>query len=134
MDILFINRFGVYHWSEYIFEDNSSKDKFWISLTCKINQKEYYAILPTSKVDKYKFRSTDTYIIQEGTSRYFQEKTLLDFNKIKINKQQEIEKAFKNNKFKYLGLLEKSIQYDIENIILNAQTLSQNMINTLLCK
>jgi len=70
VDILFINRFGVYHWNEYLFEDKSSKDKFWISLTCTINQKEYHAILPTSKVDKHKFRSTDIYIIEEGKSKY----------------------------------------------------------------
>lgn len=53
MDILFINHFGVYHWNEYVFEDNSSKDKFWIALTCTINQKEYHAILPTSQTEKF---------------------------------------------------------------------------------
>ena len=134
MDIMFINRFGVYRWSEYVFEDNSTRDKYWISLTCKIDQKEYHAILPTSKVEKHKFNTIDAYIIEAGKSQYFKSSTLLDFKKIKINKKEDINSAFKDDKFSYLGLLEESIQNDIKDLITNAETLSQNLINTLLCE
>jgi len=134
MDVLFINRFGVYHWTEYVFEDGSSKDKYWISLNCTINQKEYHAILPTSKVEKHKLNKIDTFVIDEKRSQYFTKPTLLDFKKLKIDKKDVIEKAYQDSKFKYLGLLEKEIQSDIENSIINSETLSQILIDKLLCK
>jgi len=134
MEILFINRFGVYHWSEYIFEDGTSKDKYWISLNCTINQEEYFAILPTSKVEKNKFNTIDTFTIKEKSSKYFKVQTLLDLKKLKINKKDEIEKAYQNDKFIYLGLLEKELQDEIEKCILDSDTLSEDLINRLLCK
>lgn len=134
MDILFINRFGVYHWKQYIFEDGSSKDKYWISLNCSINQKEYHAILPTSRIEKYKFNMIDTCIIEANQSQYFKVATLLDFKNIKINPKIEIEKAFACGNFEYLGLLEKELQGEIENVIRNSVTLSEILINALLCK
>jgi hypothetical protein len=48
--------------------------------------------------------------------------------------QYSIEKAFENNKFRYLELLEQNIQDKIENIIENSMTLSEILINILLCK
>ena len=134
MELLFINRFGVYHWKEYIFEDKTTKDKYWISLNCMINQKEYHAVLPTSKVEKNKFNTIDTLIIEANSSIFFKVDTLLDFKTLKTNNKNEIEKAFENSKFAYLGLLEKEIQDKIEDTILNSETLSQILINTLLCK
>jgi len=134
MELLFINRFGVYHWKEYLFEDATSKDKYWVSLTCKINQKEYHAVLPTSKVEKHKFNTIDTLIIKSGTSIHFKVDTLLDFKKLKINNKVEVETAFANNNFKYLGLLEQEIQKKVEDTILNSETLSQILIDTLLCQ
>lgn len=134
MEIFFINRFGVYHWKEYVFEDGTSKDKYWVSLNCMINQKEYHAVLPTSKVEKHKFNTIDTLIIKSGSSIHFKVDTLLDFKKLKINNKIEIEKAFTNNNFTYLGLLEQELQKKIEDTILNSETLSQILIDTLLCK
>ena len=134
MEIFFINRFGVYHWKEYVFEDGTSKDKYWVSLNCMINQKEYHAVLPTSKVEKHKFNTIDTLIIPSGSSVHFKVDTLLDFKKLKINNKIEIEKAFTNNNFIYLGLLEQELQKKIEDTILNSETLSQILIDTLLCK
>jgi len=134
MEIFFINRFGVYHWKEYVFEDGTSKDKYWVSLNCMINQKEYHAVLPTSKVEKHKFNTIDTLIIPSGSSIHFKVDTLLDFKKLKINNKIEIEKAFTNNNFTYLGLLEQELQKKIEDTILNSETLSQILIDTLLCK
>ena len=45
-----------------------------------------------------------------------------------------IENAYKNSKFKYLGLLEKEHQAKIEETIKNSFTLSQKMIDDLLCQ
>ena len=99
-----------------------------------INQKEYHAVLPTSKVEKHKFNTIDTLIIPSGSSVHFKVDTLLDFKKLKINNKIEIEKAFTNNNFTYLGLLEQELQKKIEDTILNSETLSQILIDTLLCK
>lgn len=134
MELLFVNRFGVYHWKEYMFEDQTTKDKYWISLNCTIDQKKYHAVLPTSKVEKNKFNTIDTLIIEANSSTYFKVVTLLDFKKLKINSKNEIHKAFENGKFEYLGLLEKELQDKIENTILHSETLSQILINILLCK
>lgn len=133
MNMLFINRFGVYHWCEYTFEDGSSKDKYWISLNCFIEQVEYHAILPTSKVEKNKFNTIDTLTIKENSSQYFKKETLLDFKKLTINNKDEISKAFTGDKFRYLGLLEQSIQDEIISTIENSLTLSEVLIATLLC-
>ncbi len=131
--MLFISRFGVYHWENFEFEDSSKKDKYWIALSCTFEQKEFYAVLPTSKVDKY-FNKLDTYIIKNGFSEYFKVDTLLDFNNIQISTKEKIENAYKNSKFKYLGLLEKEHQIKIEETIKNSFTLSQKMIDDLLCQ
>ena len=131
--MLFISRFGIYHWENFEFEDSSKKDKYWISLSCKFEQKEFYAVLPTSKIDKY-FNKSDTYIIKNGSSKYFLVDTLLDFSNIKISTKDKIERAFKNSKFKYLGLLENEHQVKIEEIIKDSFTLTQKMIDDLLCK
>lgn len=131
--MLFISRFGIYHWKNFEFEDNSKKDKYWISLSCKLDQKEFYAVLPTSKIDKY-FNKSDTYIIKNGSSKYFLIDTLLDFSNIQISAKDKIESAFQNSKFKYLGLLEKEHQVKIEEIIKDSFTLTQKMIDDLLCQ
>ena len=130
---IIINRFGVYHWSDFEFEDGSCKDKYWIALNCTISQKEYHAILPTSQVQKY-FNNIDTLYIEAEESEYFKKDTILDFKNIKINTKEEIENIFSKNKLDYLGLIERDIQNKIELTIENAMTLSNNMIHKLLCR
>jgi hypothetical protein len=130
---IIINRFGIYHWSDFKFEDGSTKDKYWIALNCTILQKEYYAILPTSQIKKY-FSSIDILYIPANESKYFNKDTILDFKNIKVNTQEEIENIFNSNKLDYIGLLEKEIQNKIIVTIENAMTLSKNMIDQLLCR
>jgi hypothetical protein len=134
MNLLVIGRFGVYHWKQFIFEDGSVRDKYWIALNCTINQKEYHAILPTSKIVKHKFNTIDTFVIEANKSQYFKVSTLLDFKNIQINSKEEIETAFHKGNFDYLGLLEKEIQSEINKVIANSITLSEILINTLLCR
>ncbi len=131
--MLLICRFGIYHWEGFEFEDKSKKDKYWIALSCKIAQKEFYAVLPTSKIEKHFYKS-DTYTIKNGSSEYFTVDTLLDFNSIKITSKEKVEEAYKNSKFEYLGILEKEHQDKIEDTIQNSYTIPQNIIDTLLCK
>ena len=134
MNFLVISRFGVYHWKQFIFEDGSVRDKYWIALNCTINQKEYHAILPTSKIVKNIFNTIDTFVIEANKSQYFKVSTLLDFKNIQINSKEEIEIAFQKGNFDYLGLLEKEIQSEINKVIVNSITLSEILINTLLCR
>jgi len=139
LNLLVINRFGVYHWRDYTFSDDRTiKDKYWISLSCSINQKEYHAILPTSQYERYsdknKFILIDTVILEPLQSEYFKKKTILDFKNLKTNSADEIKKAFKSNKFQYLGLLEDDIQNAIIKTIKNAETLSTKIVKKLLCE
>ena len=107
--------------------------KYLKSLIRSLYISKFYAVLPTSKLDKY-FNKSDTYIIKNGSSKYFSVDTLLNFSNIQISTKDKIENAFNNSKFKYLGLLEKQHQTEIEKIIQDSFTLSQKMIDELLCK
>ena len=130
---IIINRFGIYHWEEYSFEDNTKKDKYWIALNCSIDEVEYYAILPTSQIKRY-YNKIDILYIHSLESKYFSKDTILDFKNIKINSKDEIERVFSSGKLVYKGLLEKSIRDKIEQTIKDAQTLTQDEINNLLCR
>ena len=41
--MFFIQRFGVYHWESFEFEDNTKKDKYFIELII-INKPLFYAL------------------------------------------------------------------------------------------
>jgi hypothetical protein len=69
-----IQRFGVYHWKSFEFEDNTQKDKYFITLNCKLNDMEIALVLPISQIEKYqkfKNRIIDTVIINQNESKYF---------------------------------------------------------------
>ena len=131
-----IIRFGVYHWNDYIFDNGTSKDKYWIALNCQIEQENYYAVLPTSQIDKYQFSTIniDTVKIEKDESKYFAKTTILDFKNIQLNTKDEIDFILNNNKLDYKGLLESEIQEKIILCIKNSETLSELFIDELLCE
>ena len=135
--MFFIQRFGVYHWKSFIFEDNTKKDKYFITLNCKLSDKEIALILPTSQVEKYKSvsnRLIDTIIIKANESRFFKKDTLIDLKNIKYFEANSIYEAVEKGKVNYLGLLEKELIQRIENSINEASTLSKKLKNQLLCR
>jgi len=132
-----IIRFGVYHWSQFEFNDGSNKDKYFIALNCRITDEEISIVLPTSKVDKYEKNSKfllDTIKIEAKESKYFRVDTIIDLKNYHIINSNKIENAIKNSKINYLGILEEELQHKIISAIKNAYTLSQIDINKLLCK
>jgi len=135
--MFFIQRFGVYHWEKFEFEDYSNKDKYFITLNCKLNDNEIALILPTSQVEKYhKFqnRLIDTIIITSNESKFFKKDTLIDLKNIKYFESNSIYEAVEKSKINYLGLLEKDICERIEKAINEAITLSTKLKNQLLCE
>jgi hypothetical protein len=135
--MFFISRFGVYHWQSFKFEDNSQKDKYFISLNCKLNDLEIALVLPTSQVEKYqkfKNRLVDTIIIHPGESEFFNKLTLIDLKNIKYLEANSIYQAVEKGKINYLGILEKDLCNKIETTIQEAITLSTKIKNQLLCK
>jgi hypothetical protein len=135
--MFFIQRFGVYHWKSFIFEDNTKKDKYFITLNCKLSDKEIALILPTSQVEKYKSvsnRLIDTIIIKANESRFFKKDTLIDLKNIKYFEANLIYEAVEKGKVNYLGILEKELIQRMENSIKEAITLSKKLKNQLLCR
>ena len=134
--MFFIQRFGVYHWEKFAFEDNTSKDKYFITLNCTLNDVDIALVLPTSQIEKYqkfKNRLIDTIIIKENESRYFKKQTLIDLKNIKYFEAVAIYEAVEKGKITYLGLLEEHISKRIEDAIKLAITLSPKVKKALLC-
>jgi len=49
-NMLIIERCTVFMWQEYVFQDTGEeRDKYWVTLNCKINDFPINVILPTSK-------------------------------------------------------------------------------------
>jgi len=134
--MFFIQRFGVYHWEKFAFEDNTSKDKYFITLNCTLSDVDIALVLPTSQIEKYqkfKNRLIDTIIIKENESRYFKKQTLIDLKNIKYFEAVAIYEAVEKGKITYLGLLEEHISKRIEDAIKLAITLSPKVKKALLC-
>lgn len=133
MNILLIQRFGVYHWQDYTFKDGTSKDKFFIALNCKIDDKTINLVLPTSQYEKRYEGSSyylmDTVIVEHGESQYFTKKTVIDLKNIQNLKSNEI----KIDNIDYKGVLEQNICNGVEQTIKNSKLLSPIAIRELLC-
>jgi hypothetical protein len=50
---LLIHRASVFKWFDYTFGNGDSKDKFFITLNCSINDFPINAVLPTSQHDNH---------------------------------------------------------------------------------
>jgi hypothetical protein len=134
--MFFIQRFGVYHWKNFEFEDNTKKDKYFITLNCNLNDKEIALVLPTSQVEKYNNfpnRLIDTIIISSNESRFFKKDTLIDLKNIKYFEAMAIYDAVERGKINYLGLLEEKLTKKIEKAIKEAITLSPKLKKQFLC-
>ena len=135
--MFFIQRFGVYHWESFEFEDNTKKDKYFITLNCKLNDKDIALVLPTSQIEKYqkfKNRLIDTIIINANESKFFKKDTLIDLKNIKYFEAVAIYDAVEKGKINYLGLLEEELIKRIEKAIKEAITLSNKIKRQLLCE
>jgi hypothetical protein len=134
MSLLIIQRFGVYHWESFTFEDASTKDKFFIALNCTIGDKVLNLVLPTSQYEKRYENSPyylmDTVIVEDGLSKYFSKKTVVDLKNI----QQIHANKIKIENINYKGILEQNICDAIVNTIKKSKLLSQKKIVELLCE
>jgi len=134
MSLLIIQRFGVYHWESFVFEDGTSKDKFFIALNCSMGDKEINLVLPTSKYEKRYENTThyrmDTVIVEQGESKYFSKKTVIDLKNIHQIKSNEFNMANIN----YKGLLEHDVCSKMEDTIKNSILLTKKRIKELLCR
>jgi len=134
--MFFIQRFGVYHWESFEFEDHTKKDKYFITLNCKLSDIEIALILPTSQIEKYqkfKNRLIDTITIKANESKFFKKDTLIDLKNIKYFEAIVIYEAVEKGKINYLGLLEKNLCNRIEKAIKEAITLSNKIKKQILC-
>lgn len=130
---------AVYYWKSYRFENEQTQDKFCIILSCKIGNYPVYVVLPTSQFDKhYKNRQDrliDTVIIKANECKYFtQPVTVVDLKQIRKEEEEEIDKAVKEGKLEYRGILEERIIRRIKTAVENSETVSGEVINAILCK
>lgn len=149
MDLSSIARGSVFVWFDYAFEDGSKKDKYIITLNCKVKDSitntvktsHIYIILPTSQYDKhYKDNPPnllDTVILEPSECRFFNKedtKTVIDLKKIIFKEMDSLKEDISEKKLKFLGLIESIILKKIEDEIENAFTISQENKDILLCK
>lgn len=131
-------RGGVYHWQSFQFEDQTQRDKFFISLNCEIDSKPFWLVLPTSQYEKHyqgkPQRLVDTLVIEPLESQFFQKKTVIDLKNLKDVCPNELQNAINQQKVTYVGLLEKAILERLEQTIEHAFTLSPAFIDQLLCR
>ena len=116
-------------WHEYPFEDaDSSKDKYWITLNCKINDFPINAVLPTSQWDNHYYlkeeNMIDTVILEANESKFFNKKTIVDLKNIVSEDEERVNEGIECNMLNYLGELESTLFQRIEEAIRNAITLS----------
>ncbi|MBN2826207.1 MAG: hypothetical protein JXQ76_12830 [Campylobacterales bacterium] len=135
---LIIHRASVFKWQDYTFGNGDSKDKFWITLNCKINEFPINAILPTSKYDKRYYSKAqslrDTIVLEANESQFFPRKTLIDLKNIIQQEESEVRDAFEDEYLVYLGELEESIMQKIETAIRNSEILEPFKISEYLCE
>ncbi len=130
---LIIHRCTVFHWKDYQFSDTGEyKDKYWLTLNCKINEFPINVILPTSQHDNHYYSNQinliDCVIIEKNESKYFnKEKTILDLKN--IIREEEYEDGFLIEQ----GPLEGNLCTRLESAIENAETLEDYLIAELLC-
>jgi len=133
-----ITRGSVYLWYEYPFVDSDDvRDKYWITLNCKINDFPINAILPTSQWNNHHYSREenliDTVIIERGESNFFNKKTVIDLKNILIEDEIRIRDGIENNFLQYQGELESDIFLRIESAIQSAITISTIDKNEYLC-
>jgi len=137
---LYIERCTVFRWSDYTFQDiGEIKDKYWVTLNCKINDFPINVILPTSQFGNHYYQNPinliDCIIINEGDSKYFTaEKTILDLKNIIKEEEFIIKEAYEEGYLVKLGPLEDTICHKIEYTIKNSDLLEQYVIDELLCQ
>lgn len=139
-DVLHIVRGSIYYWTQYRFKENEedSRNKYWVTLNCKVNDFPMNIVLPTSQVDKSYYDNPDnmrdTVVIEANESEYFHKKTFIDLKNIVYEHQTTIEEAWDAGYLKYQGNLEGYLFDRIENAIRNAITLSPMDKKELLCE
>lgn len=137
MNVLIV-RGGVYHWQSFQFEDQTQRDKFFISLNCEINSEPFWLVLPTSQYKKHyqgqPQRLVDVLVLEPLESKLFPKKTVIDLKNLKDLCPNELLNAINQQKVTYVGLLEEAILERLEQIIEQAFTLSPTLIDQLLCR
>jgi len=139
-DVLHIVRGSIYYWTDYAFNEHEedNRNKFWITLNCKVNDFPINVVLPTSQGDNHYYSNPgnmqDVVIIEAKESGYFYKKTIIDLKKIAHESKDKIEEAWEDGYLKYKGNLEEHLFGRIEKAIEDAITISPIDKNEYLCK
>lgn len=135
---LIIHRGSVFKWFDYTFGDGDTRDKFWITLNCSINDFPINAVLPTSKHDNHYYSKSehmiDTVVLEPNESEFFDKKTIIDLKKIIHKEESEIRNAYDDQYLMYHGDLESEIMDKIEKTIRDSEEIDQFKILEYLCE
>ncbi|MBP1681044.1 MAG: hypothetical protein H6Q35_1383 [Proteobacteria bacterium] len=135
---LLVDRCTVFKWFNYEFK-HDKKDKFCITLNCKLNEFPINLILTTSRYDKHYYKQEknmiDCVVIEKGESKYFNvEKTIIDLKNIFIMEEDKMMEAFEDEFLVLCGKLEEHLVTRLEKAIENSELLEPYKIKKLLCK
>lgn len=136
---LLIDRCTVFKWEAYEFPTGELRDKFWLTLNCKLNDFPINIILPTSQHDNYYYSNSkhliDCVIIEKNESEYFYaDKTILDLKNIVREDEYKIREAFEDGFLVKCGALEPELCERLEKSIDESETLDSFFIDELLCR
>lgn len=133
-----IERASVFHYRDFQFNDGSSKDKFIITLNCKIFDDEVSFVLPTSQTTKSFYQDSknleDVVTIEKNESQFFHKRTFIDLKNIREEDFEFFEEAFKIGNLNFLGKLEDDIFERIESTIRNSELIDDYLKDIYLCK
>ena len=139
-DNLHITRGSIYFWKNYAFNENEedNRNKYWITLNCKVNDFPINVVLPTSQNNNRYYSNQDnmidTVVIEASESEYFSKKTIIDLKNITHESQDKIEEAWDLRYLQYCGNLEVDLLDRIEEAIRNAITISPMDKKEYLCE
>ena len=139
-DILHITRGSIYFWENHAFNENEedNRNKYWITLNCKVNDFPINVVLPTSQNNNWYYSNLnnmiDTVVIEASESEYFFKKTIIDLKNITHESKDNIEEAWDLGYLKYHGSLEVDLFGRIEAAIRNAITISPMDKKEYLCE
>lgn len=130
-----LRRGSILLWKDYQFSDGNKKDKLVLLLSDCVKNKCFVVVLPTSQIQHYVAGSremVDTVAFPKGSSTFFKTDTIIDLKSVILVEVEKLVPHLRSKVAKKIGELDVSDWENICNVVTNAQTLPQRVIEIIL--